>query len=66
MITWLMGAIILIGLYTTLLFGYIVTSFPVPVVNSAEELADKPGVNLVVVNGWTPELTITVKHLSYD
>lgn len=66
MVTWLMGSFVLIELYTMDLFGDLVTNIPVPIVNSAEELADKPNIDLVVVNGWAPEITILVeKHSSY-
>lgn len=60
MAVWLLGAVILSGFYTTELFGYLVTNVPEPVVNSVEELADKPDVDLVVFKGWAPDLTITV------
>ena len=61
MAAWLMGVVVLSALYTTQLFGYLMTSIPVPIVNSAEELAAKPGIQLVVATGWAPELTITVQ-----
>jgi len=61
MTAWFMGAFVLIGVYTTRLFGYLMTNISVPIVNSAEELANKPGVDLVVVAGWAPELTIVVQ-----
>jgi len=38
------------------------TSVPVPIVNSAEELADKSGVDLLVAEGFSPDLKITVKY----
>lgn len=60
MVTWLLAAFILSGFYTSQLFGYIMTNIPVPAVDSAEELANKPGVDLVVVERWAPEVTITV------
>ena len=62
MAAWLMSAVVLAALYTTQLFGYLMTNIPLPIVNSAEELADKPGVGLVVFAGWAPELTITVQN----
>ena len=61
MVAWLMGVFILNAYYTSQLFGYLMTNIPVPVVNSAEELADKAGVDLVVLSGWAPERTITVQ-----
>lgn len=66
MAAWLMGAFVLIGFYTTELFGYLVTNLPVPVVNSAEELADKHTADLVVVTGWAPDLTITVQEYFFS
>jgi len=66
MAVWMLCSFILVELYTTQLFGYLMTSIPVPAVNSVEELADKPGVDLVVVNGWAPDLTIMVSHLVGD
>jgi len=48
MAAWLMGVFVLSALYSTQLFGYLMNRIPVPIVNSAEELADKPGVQLVV------------------
>jgi len=63
---WLIGVVVLAALYTTELFGYLISNIPVPIVNSAEELADKPGVDLVVAIGWAPDLTIRVlKHFYY-
>ena len=40
------------------------TKTPLPVVTSVEELADKSGVDLVVVNAWAPDLIITVNIIS--
>lgn len=61
MAVWMLGSLfILVEMYTTQLFEYLMTSIPVPIVNSAEELADKPNVDLVVVNGWAFDLTIMV------
>jgi len=57
---WLFGVVVLAALYTTELFGYLISNIPVPIVNSAEELAEKPGVDLVVAIGWAPDLTIRV------
>ena len=65
MAAWLMGVFVLSALYSTQLFGYLMTRIPVPIVNSAEELADKPGVQLVVATGWAPELTITVQEFLF-
>lgn len=61
MVAWLMGVFILNAYYTSQLFGYLMTNIPVPVVNSAEELADKAGIDLVVLSGWAPERTMTVQ-----
>lgn len=60
MAAWILGTFILVEVYTTQLYGFLMTNVPLPIVNSAEELADKPGVDLVVANGWAPDLTITV------
>ena len=64
LVTWFMGVFILNAYYTSQLVGYLMINIPVPVVNSAEELADKPGVDLVVLSGWAAETTILVQvHL---
>lgn len=63
MAAWLLAAFVLLQLYTIQLFGYVMTSAPLPIVSSAEELANnKPNIDLVVAIGWAPELAITV-HL---
>jgi len=61
MAAWILATFILVEVYSSQLYGYLMTNVPLPIVNSAEELADKPGVDLVVANGWAPDLTITVK-----
>ena len=62
MIVWIFGSFILTQLYSDELFKRIMTSVPVPIVNSAEELADKSGVDLLVAEGFSPDLKITVKY----
>jgi len=60
MAAWILATFILVEVYSSQLYGYLMTNVPLPIVNSAEELADKPGVHLVVANGWAPDLTISV------
>jgi len=61
MTVWILGSFIIVQLYTSQLFDYVMTSVPVPIVKSVEELADKSGIDLVVVKGFAPELMIRVK-----
>ena len=60
MIVWSLGAFIIVQLYNAQLFDYVMTSVPVPIVKSVEELADKSGVDLVVVKGFSTDLMIKV------
>ena len=60
MIVWSLGAFIIVQLYNAQLFDYVMTNVPVPIVKSAEELADNTGIDLVVVRGFAPDLTIKV------
>lgn len=61
MAAWILAAFIMTQLYNAQLFNYIMTSVPVPIVNSAEELADNPNFDLVVADGFSPDLTIRVR-----
>ena len=60
MAVWIIGTFIITQFYTSQLFGFLMTNIPVPIVSSAEELAGKPNVDLVVANGLTVDLSITV------
>jgi len=58
---WLFGTFVLAGLYTSELFGYLITNIPAPIVKSAEELADKSNVDLLVVDHLAVDITISVR-----
>ena len=60
MAAWLIAAFVLLQIYSTQLFSYVMSSVPLPLVNSAEELANQPNIDLVVAIGWAPDLAITV------
>lgn len=60
MAVWLFGTFILVGLYTSKLFGYLLTNTPEPIVKFAEELAAKPNVDLFVVDHVAINIMISV------
>ncbi len=60
MAAWILSCFVMTQLYASQLYGYLMTNIPLPIVGSAEELADKPGVDLVVVYARAPYFTITV------
>ena len=57
---WILASFLMIQMYNSQFYGYLMTKTPLPVITSVEELADKSGVDLVVVNAWAPDLTIKV------
>jgi len=60
-IVWLFGSFVLVGLYSSQLFGYVLTNIPEPIVKSVEELADKHNVDLRVVNHLAVDIAISVR-----
>ena len=60
MAVWILSCFVVTQLYASQLYGYLMANIPLPIVDSGEELVDKPGVDLVVVNARAPYLTITV------
>ncbi len=65
MAVWLVGAFVLVVLYTSELFGYLLTTIPEPIVKSAKELADKPNVDLLVVNHLAIDIIISVVRSTF-
>lgn len=61
MAVWLFGTFILVGFYSSQLFGYLMTSLPEQIVKSVEELADKPNVDLLVVDNVAIDIMIMVR-----
>ena len=61
MAVWLFGTFILVGFYTSQLFGYLMTSIPDIIVKSVEELADKPNVDLLVQDNVALDILISVR-----
>ncbi len=59
-VSWLFGSFVLVGLYSSQLFGYVLTNIPEPIVKSAEELADKLNVDVLVVDQQAVDIAISV------
>lgn len=64
MVVWSLGTLIIVQLYNVKLFDYVMTSVPVPIVKSVEELADNSGIDIVVMKGFAPDITIKVFKLN--
>ena len=57
---WCLAALILTNYYSSALISFITSANPQPLVNSAEELANKDSVGLVVLKNYVVGSTISV------